>query len=278
MKNQIYPCLWFDGKAKEAAEYYCSVFTDAKIMADTPMVVTFEVSGQKIMCLNGGPEFTINPSISFFVMCKTEQEINKIWSSFLEKGSVLMPLDKYEWSEKYGWVQDNYGVNWQVALGKFEDVGQKLTPSLMFTGDQNGKAEKAIKHYTDIFPDSTIVGVLKYGPEEKEVEGNIKHAQFTLGGQVFMAMDSSLLHQFSFNEAVSLVVECKNQEEIDYYWNKLADGGEEGRCGWLKDRFGVSWQVVPSILPELMTSEKAPRVVDAFMKMKKFEIEKLVNA
>lgn len=278
MKNQIYPCLWFDGQAKDAAEFYCTVFQDTKITAESPMVVTFEAAGQKFMCLNGGPHFTINPSISFYVIFETEKEIDTAWKKLLEKGQVLMPYDKYDWSEKYGWLQDKFGVSWQLSLGKMEDVGQKFTPSLMFTKEQAGNAEKAIEFYTSVFDNSSVVGILRYTADDPDTEGTIKHAQFKLGKNVFMAMDSSLDHKFSFNEAVSFVVECDTQEEIDYYWEKLSAVPEEEQCGWLKDQFGVSWQIVPSILEKLMNNPfRSQKVVDAFMKMKKFDIETLLN-
>ena len=140
MTNQIYPCLWFDGQAKAAAEFYCSIFENSKITTDTSMVVLFELNGKKFMGLNGGP-------------------------------------------------------------------------------------------------------------------------------------------QFKFNEAISFVVDCETQEEIDYYWNKLTEGGEESQCGWLKDKFGVSWQIVPTILGKLMSDPtKSQRVIQAFMQMKKFDIAKLLSA
>jgi predicted 3-demethylubiquinone-9 3-methyltransferase (glyoxalase superfamily) len=197
----------------------------------------------------------------------------------VQDGSVLMALNKYEWSEKYGWLQDRYGVNWQLSFGKLSEVGQKFTPTLMFTGNQHGKAEQAINFYTSVFNNSSITGVLKYSATDHDVEGTVKHAQFTLENHVFMAMDSSMSKEFSFNEAISLVVECKQQQEIDYYWNKLTEGGSEGRCGWLKDRFGVSWQIVPAILGELMSDPaRSGNVLKAFMKMKKFDIEELLAA
>lgn len=279
MKNIIYPCLWFDGNAKEAAEFYCSIYSNSKIIADIPMVVTFELNGQKFMGLNGGPEYPPNPSISFFVLCETVEEIEQTWHKFMEGGNVLMPLNKYEWSEKYGWVQDKFGISWQLAYGKMQDVGQKFSPTLMFTNKQAGKAEQAIKFYTSVFGNSSIVGILKYAAGENDVEGTVKHAQFKLGQQGFMAMDSSLPHGFNFNEAISFVVDCNTQEEIDFYWNKLTKGGEENKCGWLKDKFGVSWQIVPTILGKLMSEpERAPRMMQAIRQMKKFDIEKLVNA
>ncbi|CAM3659547.1 3-demethylubiquinone-9 3-methyltransferase [Flavobacterium saliperosum S13] len=279
MKNPIYPCLWFDGKAKEAAEFYCSVFKDSKITTENPMVVTFASSGQKFMCLNGGPQFQMNPSASFFVVCETEAEIDAAWDILSKEGSILMALDKYEWSEKYGWVQDKYGVNWQLSFGKMTAVGQKFTPTLMFTENVHGKAEEAISFYTSVFKNSDIVGILRYTEDDHDVAGTVKHAQFRLNNNVFMAMDSGLAKGFGFNEALSFVVECENQQEIDYFWGKLTDGGEESRCGWLKDKYGVSWQIIPEILTELMNdSEKAPRVVQAFMQMKKFNIDTLLKA
>jgi predicted 3-demethylubiquinone-9 3-methyltransferase (glyoxalase superfamily) len=279
MNPVIYPCLWFDGKAKEAATFYCSVFNQAAITSDSSIVVTFEIAGQKFIGLNGGPMFTPNPSISFFVVCETLQEIDETWNKLQDGGTVLMPLDKHEWSEKYGWVQDKYGVSWQLSYGKLQDVGQKISPSLMFTGAQHGRAEEAIQFYTSIFDNSAITGILKYGANEQDHEGTVKHAQFTLRHSVFMVIDSSYAHPFNFNEAISFVVNCDTQDEIDYFWNSLTVGGEESMCGWLKDKFGVSWQIIPSILEKLMSDpERSQRVVQVFLKMKKFDIEKLLQA
>ena len=279
MNNSIYPCLWFDGQAKEAAAFYCSLFKNSRIVDDTDLVVTFVLSGQKLMGLNGGPQFKINPAISFFVVCETEEETNTLWNSLINEGSVLMPLDKYPWSDKYGWVQDKFGLSWQISMGKFEIVGQKITPSLMFVGLQHGKAEKAINFYTSVFPDSSVIGILHYRPGENDPEGTVKHAQFSLSNFVMMAMDSAFPHGFSFNESISFVVECKTQDEIDYYWHKLTEGGKESMCGWLKDQFGVSWQIIPEVLGELMKDPaRSEKVTKAFMQMKKFDIEKLLQA
>lgn len=278
MKNQIYPCLWFDGNAKAAADFYCSVFKNSKITTDTPMVVNWEIDGQKFMGLNGGPMFKINPSISFFVVCETEKETDEVWQKLSDGGSALMPLDKYDWSEKYGWVQDKFGMSWQVSYGKLADVGQKFTPSFLFSSTQYGKGEKAVKFYTSVFQPSSVTGILLYKEGESQPAGNLMHAQFTLNGNVFMAMDGP--GDFTFSEGLSLVVECETQKEIDYHWNKLtADGGQESMCGWLRDKFGVSWQIVPSVLGRLMTDPgKAGKVMQVVMKSKKFDIAELENA
>ncbi len=279
MNKNIYPCLWFDGNAPEAARFYCSVFNNTKITAENPLVTMLELSGQKLMLLNGGPHFTINPSISFFVVCETEEEIDITWKGLLDGGSVMMELDKYPWSTKYGWIKDKYGVNWQLSYGKQQEIEQKFTPVLMFSDIQHGNAAEAVHYYTSVFPHAKITGILKYANEDDEVSGTVKHAQFSLDNYLFMAMDSSFPHGFSFNEAISLVVNCDTQEEIDHYWNKLSAVPEAEQCGWLKDKYGVSWQIVPTILEELMSDpERSERVVNAFMKMKKFDIEALIKA
>jgi predicted 3-demethylubiquinone-9 3-methyltransferase (glyoxalase superfamily) len=279
MNSEIYPCIWFDGQAQSAAEYYCSVFNNASITSESPMATEFVVSGQRILCINGGPNFIPNPSVSFFVVCETEQEVDLLWDKLMETGIARMPLARYDWSEKYGWLQDRYHINWQLSLGKMEDVGQKISPSLLFTGELNGKAEEAVQFYTSVFENSSVRGILRYTAGQDETEGNVAHAQFNLGKSVFMAMDSSLPHQFSFNEAISFIVECFTQNEIDYYWEKLSAYPEAEQCGWLKDKFGISWQIIPSILPKLMNDpERSENVVHAFMQMKKFDIEKLLKA
>lgn len=279
MKKNLYPCLWFDGNAKAAAEFYCSIFNHSKIINDTPMVVRFEIEGKLIMGLNGGPMFKINPSISLFVTCETNEEIESIWSKLIEGGSAMMTLGSYPWAEKYGWVVDKFGMTWQLMLGELAPGMPKIIPNFLFVGKQYGKAQEAIKHYTSIFPNSEIQQLQTYEAGEMQQAANLKFGHFTLQNELFSAMDGFGEHEFQFNEGFSLVVECETQDEIDNYWNKLTAGGSESQCEWLKDKFGISWQIVPTILSKLMSdAEKAPRVIQAFLKMKKFDIETLLNA
>ena len=280
MQNTIFPCLWFDGQAKAAADLYCSIFSNSKITTDTPMVVQFEIEGKKIMGLNGGPMFKINPSISLFVTCQTNEEIENIWNKLMDGGMAMMALDKYPWSEKYGWVVDKFGMTWQLMLGNMPAESQKITTSFLFVGEQYGKAEQAIKHYTAIFPNSKIHSLQQYQAGDGQPEGTLKFGNFSLNNELFAAMDGFGAHEFKFNEGVSLVVECDTQDEIDNYWNSLlADGGKESMCGWLVDKFGVSWQIIPKIIGKLMSDpEKGSRVMQAIMKMKKLDIETMVNA
>lgn len=280
MNNTIHPCIWYNGNAKEAANFYCGLFSNSRITADTPMVVNFELEGQKFMGLNGGPKFSPNPSISFFVIGETNEEINTLWQSLSDGGLVMMPLNKYDWSEYYGFVQDRFGLSWQLMKGKYSDVNQKITPCFLFTNAQYGKAEEAVRYYTGLFPHSSISGILLYGEGETQAAGKVKHSQFILQEKVFMAMDGPGDHHFGFTEGLSFVVECNTQEEIDFYWNTLtSDGGQESMCGWLKDRFGVSWQIIPAHLGKLMTDPaRAGRVMQALLQMKKLNIEQLENA
>lgn len=279
MKKPIYPCLWFDGNAQAAAEFYCSIFNHSKIINNKPFFVHFEIEGKLIMGMNGGPMFKINPSISLFVTCETDEEIETIWNKFTEDSNIMMPLAEYPWSKKYGFLADKFGVCWQLMLGEIPPNGQKIMPSFLFVGEQYGKAQEAIKQYTSIFPNSEIVDLSIDESEDMQQAGNLKFGNFKLQNELFAAMDGFGEHEFQFNEGVSLVVECDNQEEIDNYWTQLTKGGSENQCGWLKDKFGVSWQIIPAVLGELMSdSEKAPRVIQAFMKMKKFDIETLLKA
>lgn len=275
MKNNIYPCLWFDGQAKAAAEFYCSVFQNSKIIVDNGMVVMFELNGKKIMGLNGGPMYKINPSVSMFIHCASLEECNRIWNKLSEGATVLMQLDKYPWSELYGWLQDKFGFTWQVMKSDKD----KMMPALLFTGDQLGKAQTALDFYTSIFKNSAVESK-NYYPEGSPFAGNISYAEFNLNGYPLVAMDGPNEHNFTFSEGVSFVVNCESQEEIDYYWNLFTtDGGKESMCGWCKDKYGVSWQVVPSNMGELLSNPaNGQRAMQAMFQMKKIDIGALKNA
>jgi predicted 3-demethylubiquinone-9 3-methyltransferase (glyoxalase superfamily) len=294
--QKITPNLWFDTQAEEAAQFYTSLFKDSQVghvarydkaaaeasgrPEGSAMTVVFKLAGQDFVGLNGGPHFQFTPAISFFVTLETEAEVDALWQGLAEGGSVLMPLQRYDWSEKYGWLSDRYGLSWQVSLGKFEDVGQTIVPFLMFVGPQHGRAEEAVRYYTGVFKDSSIRGILHYPAGGTEPAGTL-HAQFVLEGQTFMALNNALTHDFTFNEAVSFIVNCESQEEVDTFWDKLSAHPEAEQCGWLKDKFGVSWQVVPTALPKLLAHPdpaKAQRVMEAMLAMKKLDIAALERA
>ena len=280
MKEKITPCLWFNDQVKEAAKLYCSVFANTKITSQSPIVTGIDVAGQSITLLDGGPMYKPNASISFYYISETQDELDRIWNAFVKGGTVLMPLDKYPWGEKYGWINDRFNISWQLSLGKLADVGQKLTPCFLFTGKQYGRAEQAISHYSSIFKGAKVDGILRYGANElPDKEGNVKHAQMDLNGHKIMLMESAAPHSFTFTEGVSLTIHCESQDEIDYYWSRLTEDGAESMCGWLKDKFGVSWQIIPTILSKIMSDPaKAGKAAQAFMAMRKLDIEQIVQA
>lgn len=295
--QKIIPHLWFDSQAEEAVALYTSLFEQSSVgdvvcygkagfeIHGQPegkvMTVAFELAGQDFMALNGGPYFKFTPAISFLIACETKEEVDRLWKELSAGGQTLMELGEYPFSSHYGWTADRFGLSWQVMLMGDHPIRQKITPTLLFVGDQYGKAEDAMQFYTAIFHGTGISDIDRYGANEKpDQEGAVRHAQFTLKGQVFAAMDSAYQHQFSFNEAISLMIMCQTQEEIDYYWDKLNQGGDPKaqQCGWLKDQFGISWQVAPALLQEMLKSTdqaQVERVTNAFLQMKKFDLAKL---
>lgn len=298
--QKITPHLWFDKEAREAAELYVSLFPGTKItnvtaLSGTPSgecdLVSFELAGQPFMAISAGPFFKFNPSVSFHIKCSTKEEVDAIWEQLSPGGKVLMSLDKYPFSERYGWLEDKYGLSWQVIYAGESSIGQKFTPILMFVGNMCGKAEEAIDFYVSVFknaPDGARTGETKadilarYGKgEEPDTEGTVRYAHFSLLGQEFGAMDSARDHKFAFNEAISFIVPCDTQEEIDYFWGKLSADAKAEQCGWLKDKYGLSWQITPAVMQELLRgndTECIARVTQAFLKMKKFDIAALKRA
>lgn len=303
--QKIVPHLWFDREAKEAAEFYTSVFPESSIesavvLRDTPSgdcnVMTFKLWGHRFMSISAGPLFKFNPSVSFMVnfdpllfegTSSPDEEARKrldfAWERLSEGGKVLMPLDEYPFSKRYGWIQDRYGLSWQLILtDPAGDPRPSIMPSLLFVGDNVGRAEEAVKYYASTFNNAKVGSIHHYGPgQEPDKEDSVMFSDFVIENQWFTAMDSARVRDAGFNEAVSFIVNCKDQQEIDFYWNALSAVPEAEQCGWLKDKYGLSWQVVPVAMDAMMNdpdeSRKA-RVVEAFMKMKKFDLATLEKA
>lgn len=286
--KKIIPHLWFDKEAKEAVEFYVSVFPYSKItnvttLHNTPSgdcdIVSFALAGQPFMAISAGPLFAFNPSVSFQVKCQTKEEVDALWGRLSENGEILMELDAYPFSEKYGWCADKYGLSWQIMYVGQQEILQKITPFLMFVGDVCGKAEEAADFYTSVFPNGKI-DLMDRRPQTDgpDKEGTLLYGRFTILGTEFAVMDSAHKHTFSFNEAISFIVSCDTQEEIDVYWEKLSAVPEAEQCGWLKDTYGVSWQIIPAMMDEVMKEKdeaKIARVTEALLKMKKFDIRQL---
>lgn len=297
-RQHIIPHLWFTDDAREAAEFYTSVFPGGKItsvsrypltglpdflrdMAGTELGFEFEILDCRFMGINGGEApFSPSPAVSFFVICDTPDEVDSLWEQLGRGGSELMPLGTYPFSPRYGWVRDRFGISWQLTTHPdAEQPEQRVVPALMFTGANTGRAEEAMSFYSGVFPGSRPGSdVARYSPDnapEDGMAGLVMSAGFTLAGQRFMAMDSGRQHDFTFTEAVSFLVSCRDQQEIDAYWAALSADPAAERCGWLKDRYGLSWQIVPANLGELLRG--ADGSVDgeafaAFLNMKKIEL------
>jgi len=297
MTQKITPDLWFNGVAKEAVDFYVSAFPDSTIastvyypksaeegladfqlqMAGKVLSIDFELGKQHFTAINAGPEFAFNQAISFMVNFdpssdkQAREHLDDLWEKLIDGGEALMPLDTYPFSKRYGWVKDRYGLTWQLILTNPEGEPRPfIIPSLMFAGKNTNHAEEAIKFYLSVFEDSKRGMMTHYteatGPAKK---GGLMFADFMLAGQWFAAMDAGVKTSALFNEAVSFAVTCKDQAEIDYFWEKLSAVPASEQCGWCKDQYGLSWQIIPENMGHLMTK---PDAFAHLMHMKKIVI------
>jgi predicted 3-demethylubiquinone-9 3-methyltransferase (glyoxalase superfamily) len=250
--------------------------------AGKELVVDVDMQGYLVRLINAGNEFRPNPSISFIVSVDARHmggddaaaraEIDRMWSSLSADGEIRMPLQSYPHSAHYGWVEDKFGVNWQLMLADPAGAEQApVLPNLMFTGSEP-RAQEAIGMYTELFPDAEPGVMLEYPPGAAEWAGirpALMFGDFAVAGQRLTAMDGGPDHDFTFTPGVSLQVDCADQAEIDRLWEGLSAVPEAEQCGWLVDRFGVSWQIVPATMDELM---QRPGAYQKMLNMKKLVI------
>ena len=275
--QEIFSCLWFYKQAEEAVQFYTSVFEHSRVIRTLgdgeAVTIRYELEGSDFLAINADIYFKHSPTLSFFVRCKTEKEINQLWEK-LTQGPVLWELKKYPWAEKYGWCTDRYGVSWQLILA---DEKNKIAPAFLFTGNLYGQGEKAIRFYTSVFSNSKILTMQKNSQTD-----TVMHSTFLLNNKEFVLMEGQSGEKYHVTPATSFVVPCDSQKEIDYYWENLTkDGGVPGQCGWLQDQFGFSWQVVPSNIGEMLNTPdkaKADRISKAMLKMQKIDMEVLEKA
>jgi predicted 3-demethylubiquinone-9 3-methyltransferase (glyoxalase superfamily) len=286
--QRIVPFLWFDRGAAMAAEFYAGIFPESSITStsktpDTPSgtveIVSLKLYGLEFQFMSAGPMFKFTPAISFLVSCDSKEDVDGLWEKLKVDGKERMPLGEYPFSKRYGWIEDSYGISWQLMYWEARQGASRITPTLMFVGDNCGKAEEAAKFYASVFRDSALGQVNRYGPNmEPNAPELVSQLGFQLAGQGFAAMDSAFKHGFTFTEAISFMISCDSQDEVDHYWNALSAVPEAEQCGWLKDRYGLSWQVVPSVLAVLM-QDKDPEfrsgVTSRMLKMKKLVISEL---
>ncbi|BAU96333.1 3-demethylubiquinone-9 3-methyltransferase [Corynebacterium suranareeae] len=298
--QKIIPNIWCQGTADQAADFYLNAFSDfpggvevlstvtypetglfdfQEPFAGKTLTVDLAIAGFRIILINAGEEFTPNASISLMMNFDAVRDpharkhLDVVWERLLDGGTALMPVDKYPFSEYYGWVQDKYGVSWQLMLSSSEsEPGPSVIPMLLFGGAAQNKAAEAQEYYVDVFPHSRLGDRAVYGqPTGPATAEALMFSQFQLDGQWIFAMDSGVDQDFSFNEGVSLMYESHGQEELDAMWDALSADPTAEACGWLKDKFGVSWQIVPDNMEELMAS---PGAFEKLLSMKKIEIEK----
>lgn len=290
--QKIIPFIWFENQAKEVAERYVSIFPNSRIISETVLpgtpsgdayFVTLSLNGTEFQFSSTGPLADRNPSFSYMVACKSVEEVEKFWNELSSGADILMPLDAYPFSKKYGWLKDKYGVSWQIMHDDGGEVIQTITPCLMFTGVSYGKAEEAMNLYCSLFNGKVLPGhISRYTNDQApEVEGSIQYARFEIGGQEFVVMESALEHGFHFNEMQSLVVRSEDQKEMDRVWDALSADPQAEQCGWLKDAYGISWQMVTYRMEEMMTTgtkQQLERIVQAFLPMKRLDVAVIEKA
>jgi len=284
----LQPYLWFDDQAEAAADFYVKSIPDSRIVsvsryhesgsevsgmpAESVMSVSFELGGLSFVALNGGPIYSFSPAVSFFVNCASADEVDRVWNVLSEGGQVMMELGAYPFSTRYGWVTDRFGVGWQVMLSP---SAQRVVPCLLFTKDSYGKGQAAIDTYTWLIPDSRVVR------EELQSDGTVLHATLELNGTSLAVMENDEGHEFGFTPATSFLLACESQEELDRVYCGLSDGGETMPCGWLTDRFGVTWQVVPASMFDLLQDEdpvRSERAMKAMLSMTKIDLAAIERA
>lgn len=289
--QKIIPHLWYDTEAVEAAQWYVKLFEDSKIIhvstiPDTPSgdaeTVDFQLAGMRFFAISAGPYFAFNPSISLMVSCSNPQEVDRLYAELNVNGTELMSLGEYPFSKRYAWIQDKYGLSWQIMLVDNMTERRRIRPTLLFAGEACGKAEKALHYYLSIFEGASKGDVNYYQTgEPMDARAKINYAELNLLGNQFIAMDHGFGGDFTFNEAFSLMILCASQGEIDYFWDKLSFAPEAEQCGWVKDQFGLSWQIVPENLNDILangTEEEVKRINQAVLQMKKLDIAAIESA
>ncbi|MFV0428234.1 MAG: VOC family protein [Arachnia sp.] len=293
--QRIVPCIWFNRTAAEAVDFYSSVFPDSRRISqlhypaqDLPefqahlagevLTEEFELAGFRFVAVNAGSEFTPTPAVSFFVSfdpgrdADASDRLEEVWARLCEHGRVLMPLQAYPFSPRYGWVEDRYGVSWQLRLSTNpRDPARPIVPCLMFGHTIQGQAHPAIEFYSQVLHGAP--GTLIAHPDDGALAGEVMYAEFQLLGQWFSAMDAPD-QTMTFTPGVSLILKCPDQTHIDRYWDALSAVPEAEQCGWCQDRFGLSWQIVPEQIDAALAPPGAYR---RLLAMKKIDIAALAS-
>lgn len=288
--RQIAIQLCFNDQAEEAVKFYTSVFDQSEITREIryPMpnvesvAYDFTIENQAFVAFNGGSDFKMNPSFSLMVSVDTPDEVDALYKKLAEGGKDLMPLDTYPFSDRYAWVEDQFGLSWQIMLAPDVPTNHKVRVSLLFAGQYCGQAEQALKDYAAIFQKGEPGQINYYQEgEAQDDRAKVNYAELNIGDQQLVFMDHGFGSDEEFTEAISFLIVAGAQSEVDYYWEKLSAHEESEAMGWLKDSHGISWQVVPQAYLQIMetaTEEQKKRVLDVLFKMKKMDVARLENA
>ncbi|PQM73846.1 VOC family protein [Corynebacterium sp. J010B-136] len=292
--QKIVPNLWFDQNIDQAANFYASVLPNAHVQKgfshpDTGEAITTDVviEDYRITLINGGPYATPNPSISFFLNFDPSQrqdaeaDLKRVWNALTADGEILMELGEYPFSKLYGWVTDRFGFNWQLMLSNPDNEPRPfIVPSLMFCGAAQGKATEAVDYYTELFDVAALANRVTYetmgvagdknSPDAIPQPSHVAFSDFHIFNHWFAAADSGVAQDITFTPAVSFMLFVQDQRELDHYWNALSASPEAEQCGWLEDKFGLSWQIAPQNLPDLLSK---PHGFENMLKMKKLVID-----
>lgn len=298
--QKLVPNVWCNRNASDVADLYTTVFNGASSKVTgrypteglaefqrgfegLPLTIDVDIRGYQISLINSDDTFAPNPSISFIVNCDplmydgseqaAKEDIDRMWAALLTNGgSELMPLQEYPHSKWYGWVQDQFGVSWQLMLtDPSGDPRPFIVPQIMFAGDNDGKAQEALDLYSSVLPDARTGTVAPY-PDGMRDKPGLMFAELQSGDDWLSVMDGGTDHDFTFTCGMSIEVRCDGQAEIDRLWDALSAVPEAEACGWLADKFGVSWQIIPANMAELM---ERPNAFENMMTMKKLVIDEI---
>lgn len=280
----IIPHLWYNTEAKEAVAFYVDLF-GGKIdwtytITDTPSgdsdLIQFQLGDMTLAAISAGPYFKLNESMSLMVNVADKDEVTRLYQALSEGGHILMPLGEYPFSPYYVWLEDRFGLSWQLSYAPDLDKPYQFDICLLFSQDQVGLAQPMLNYYKDKLPQASVGQLSYYGEGEAAVEAaKLNYAELLVAGQKLIVMDHGYGGEASFNEAFSLMVYVDSQDELNFYYDLLSAVPEAEMCGWVKDQFGISWQIVPRILMEAYDTaspEQIKAVNAAVMTMKRLDI------
>ncbi|MFI3124330.1 VOC family protein [Streptococcus suis] len=279
----IIPHLWYDTAAKEAVAFYVDLFGGkldwSYTITDTPSgdsdLIQFQLGDMTLAAISAGPYFKLNESMSLMVNVASKDEVTRLYQALSEGGRILMPLAEYPFSPYYVWLEDRFGLSWQLSYAPDLDKPYQFDICLLFSQEQVGLAQPMLDYYKDKLPQASVGQLSYYGEGEATVEAaKLNYAELLVAGQKMIVMDHGYGGEASFNEAFSLMVYVDSQDELDFYYDLLSAVPEAEMCGWAKDQFGISWQIVPRILMEAYDTaspEKVKAVNAAVMTMKRLD-------